>query len=136
MALAVGALGVVFGDIGTSPLYAMREALAHSRADVSAELSVLGLVSLITWALILVVTLKYVALIMRAANKGDAFGERYMGMIYANGWGVPQDKREAARWWAKSAAQGNENAIKGLRMLAAAGVPEAAAALRRLRLAP
>ena len=71
VALAVGALGVVFGDIGTSPLYAMREALAHSRADVSAELSVLGVVSLITWALILVVTLKYVALIMRADNKGE-----------------------------------------------------------------
>ncbi|MCA3719935.1 potassium transporter Kup [Phenylobacterium sp.] len=70
-ALTLGALGVVFGDIGTSPLYAMREALAHSRADVSAELSVLGVVSLITWALILVVTLKYVALIMRADNKGE-----------------------------------------------------------------
>ncbi|MCA6268257.1 potassium transporter Kup [Phenylobacterium sp.] len=71
MALALGAVGVVFGDIGTSPLYAMREALAHSRADVPAELSVLGVVSLITWALILVVTLKYVALIMRADNKGE-----------------------------------------------------------------
>ena len=70
-ALTLGALGVVFGDIGTSPLYAMREALAHSRADVSPELSVLGVVSLITWALILVVTLKYVALIMRADNKGE-----------------------------------------------------------------
>ncbi len=70
-ALTLGALGVVFGDIGTSPIYAMREALAHSRADVSAELSVLGVVSLITWALILVVTLKYVALIMRADNKGE-----------------------------------------------------------------
>ena len=71
MALALGAIGVVFGDIGTSPLYAMREALANSRADVPAELSVLGVVSLITWALILVVTLKYVALIMRADNKGE-----------------------------------------------------------------
>jgi TPR repeat protein len=49
---------------------------------------------------------------------------------------VPQDTREAARWWAKSAAQGDEDAIKNLRGLAAAGVPEAVAALRRLRLAP
>lgn len=71
LALALGALGVVFGDIGTSPLYAMREALAHSRADVSPELSVLGVVSLVTWALILVVTVKYVAFLMRADNKGE-----------------------------------------------------------------
>ena len=71
LALALGALGVVFGDIGTSPLYAMREALAHSRADVPSELSVLGVVSLITWALILVVTVKYVAFLMRADNKGE-----------------------------------------------------------------
>jgi TPR repeat protein len=71
----------------------------------------------------------------RAADKGNAFGERCMGLLYANGWGVPQDKREAARWWAKSAAQGDEDAIWNLRELAADGVPEAAAALRRLRLA-
>ena len=70
-ALALGAIGVVFGDIGTSPIYAMREALAHSRADVSPELSVLGVISLITWALILVVSVKYVAFLMRADNKGE-----------------------------------------------------------------
>ncbi len=70
-ALAIGALGVVFGDIGTSPLYAMREALAHSRAGLSGELSVLGVVSLVTWALILVVTVKYVVFLMRADNKGE-----------------------------------------------------------------
>ena len=70
-ALALGALGVVFGDIGTSPLYAMREALAHSRADVGSELAVLGVISLITWALVLVVTVKYVAFLMRADNKGE-----------------------------------------------------------------
>ena len=72
----------------------------------------------------------------RAADKGSAFGERYMGMLYGKGWGVPQDYREAARWWAKSAAQGDEAAITNLRALVAEGVPEAAAALRRLRLAP
>ena len=70
-ALALGAIGVVFGDIGTSPIYAMREALAHSRADVSPELSVLGVISLITWALVLVVSVKYVAFLMRADNKGE-----------------------------------------------------------------
>jgi TPR repeat protein len=71
----------------------------------------------------------------RAADKGDAIGERYMGALFAEGLGVPQDKREAARWWAKSAAQGNKGAITNLRELAVEGVPEAAAALRRLQLA-
>jgi KUP system potassium uptake protein len=69
--LALGAIGVVFGDIGTSPLYAMREALAHSRSGGTAPLAVLGVVSLMTWALILVVTLKYVVFLMRADNKGE-----------------------------------------------------------------
>ncbi|RAK59424.1 potassium transporter Kup [Phenylobacterium hankyongense] len=70
-ALALGSVGVVFGDIGTSPLYAMREALHHTRATVSPELAVLGVVSLITWALILIVTVKYVVFLMRADNKGE-----------------------------------------------------------------
>lgn len=70
-ALVVGAIGVVFGDIGTSPLYAMREALAHSRSGGTAELAVLGTVSLMLWALILVVTVKYVIFLMRADNKGE-----------------------------------------------------------------
>ena len=55
-ALALGSIGVVFGDIGTSPLYAMREALHHSQGGGGGELAVLGVVSLIFWALILVVT--------------------------------------------------------------------------------
>src|SRR4249920_1412081 len=56
-ALALGAMGVVFGDIGTSPLYAMREALRHTRATVDPSLAVLGVVSLVTWALVLIVTI-------------------------------------------------------------------------------
>ncbi|MDO9248856.1 MAG: KUP/HAK/KT family potassium transporter, partial [Phenylobacterium sp.] len=70
-ALALGAIGVVFGDIGTSPLYAMREALHHTKDTVSNELAVLGVVSLVTWALILIVTIKYVVFLMRADNKGE-----------------------------------------------------------------
>jgi len=70
-ALALGSVGVVFGDIGTSPLYAMREALAHSRGGGGGEAAVLGVVSLITWALILIVTIKYVVFLMRADNKGE-----------------------------------------------------------------
>ncbi|HEX5378083.1 MAG TPA: potassium transporter Kup [Phenylobacterium sp.] len=64
-------MGVVFGDIGTSPLYAMREALHHTRHSVSNELAVFGVVSLVTWALILIVTVKYVVFLMRADNKGE-----------------------------------------------------------------
>ncbi|HEY3949405.1 potassium transporter Kup [Phenylobacterium sp.] len=70
-ALALGSMGVVFGDIGTSPLYAMREALRHARSDIDPTLSVLGVVSLVTWALILIVTVKYVVFLMRADNKGE-----------------------------------------------------------------
>jgi KUP system potassium uptake protein len=70
-ALALGSMGVVFGDIGTSPLYAMREALRHTRASVGPQVAVLGVVSLVTWALILIVTVKYVAFLMRADNKGE-----------------------------------------------------------------
>ncbi|WP_332774299.1 potassium transporter Kup [Phenylobacterium sp.] len=70
-ALALGAIGVVFGDIGTSPLYAMKEALHHSRSGGATELAVLGVVSLVIWALLLIVTLKYVVFLMRADNKGE-----------------------------------------------------------------
>jgi KUP system potassium uptake protein len=69
-ALTVGAIGVVFGDIGTSPLYAMREALHHG-SHTSLELSVLGVVSLVLWTLMLFVTIKYVTFFMRADNNGE-----------------------------------------------------------------
>ncbi|HWU48514.1 MAG TPA: potassium transporter Kup [Asticcacaulis sp.] len=69
--LSLGALGVVFGDIGTSPLYAMREALRHTRSDVSNHLAIFGVISLIFWALLLLVTIKYVIFLMRADNKGE-----------------------------------------------------------------
>ncbi len=69
-ALCVGALGVVFGDIGTSPLYAMKECLAQLVPAERAE-GVLGILSLMTWALILVVCLKYIGFIMRADNRGE-----------------------------------------------------------------
>ena len=56
-ALTLGAVGVVFGDIGTSPLYALREALAHSRPVGPPHVAVLGVVSLILWTLTLIVTI-------------------------------------------------------------------------------
>jgi KUP system potassium uptake protein len=70
-ALALAALGVVYGDIGTSPLYTMREAFGHAGGLHLSEDAVLGVLSLVFWSLILVVTVKYVALILRADNHGE-----------------------------------------------------------------
>ena len=67
--LTIAALGVVFGDIGTSPLYAVRQSLVDF-GDLS-EPAILGALSLIVWALVLVVTVKYVIVIMRADNRGE-----------------------------------------------------------------
>ncbi|HEY4126196.1 MAG TPA: KUP/HAK/KT family potassium transporter, partial [Rhizomicrobium sp.] len=69
--LAIGALGVVFGDIGTSPLYALRTSVLSAQGHAAPEAAVMGALSLIFWALIIVVTIKYVALIMRADNNGE-----------------------------------------------------------------
>ena len=70
-ALALGSVGVVYGDIGTSPLYAMREALIHARGGGVTREEVLGVTSLLLWALIFVVTCKYVLFLMRADNSGE-----------------------------------------------------------------
>src|SRR6202049_688774 len=67
--LTLAALGVVYGDIGTSPLYAVRQSLVDF-GDLS-ERAILGALSLIVWALVLVVTVKYVLVIMRADNRGE-----------------------------------------------------------------
>ncbi|WP_407520937.1 potassium transporter Kup [Methylobacterium oryzisoli] len=70
--LFLGSVGVVYGDIGTSPLYAFREALAPGRADGMLTVhEVLGTVSLLLWALILIVTIKYVLLLLHMDNKGE-----------------------------------------------------------------
>jgi KUP system potassium uptake protein len=70
--LALGSLGVVYGDIGTSPLYAFREAvMAASHGGQVTRANVLGVLSLILWALIVVVTLKYVLILLRADNNGE-----------------------------------------------------------------
>ena len=70
-ALAVAAIGVVYGDIGTSPLYTIKIAFGGPHAFAITPANVLGLLSLIFWALILVVSVKYIAFIMRADNKGE-----------------------------------------------------------------
>jgi KUP system potassium uptake protein len=69
--LALGALGVVFGDIGTSPLYALQAAFSSRDNLRPSDANVLGILSLFFWSLILVVTVKYVLLVMRADNDGE-----------------------------------------------------------------
>jgi len=68
--LMLGALGVVYGDIGTSPIYAFREAL-HASGEAVSRSDILGVLSLIVWALTIIVTIKYVAFVLRADNKGE-----------------------------------------------------------------
>jgi KUP system potassium uptake protein len=70
-ALSLAALGVVFGDIGTSPLYALRECVSGAHGVTPTPENVLGILSLVTWSLILVVTVKYLFFIMRADNDGE-----------------------------------------------------------------
>ncbi|MDZ4738158.1 MAG: potassium transporter Kup [Rhodospirillaceae bacterium] len=90
--LAVGALGIVYGDIGTSPLYALREALRATDTPVS-ETSVFGLLSLIFWSLLLVVTVKYIVIVLRADNRGE-------GGILAVGALILQDATLSRRFGA------------------------------------
>jgi KUP system potassium uptake protein len=71
MALTLGAIGVVYGDIGTSPLYAMREALRPVSHDGLARAEVLGVISMLIWSLILIVTVKYVLFLLKADNRGE-----------------------------------------------------------------
>lgn len=70
-ALTLGAVGIVYGDIGTSPLYAMKEVFAEGHGLALTNENVLGVVSLILWGLIIIVSLKYVTLVLRADNRGE-----------------------------------------------------------------
>ncbi|MDF3053589.1 MAG: potassium transporter [Geminicoccaceae bacterium] len=69
--LALGALGVVYGDIGTSPLYALKECFIGPHGVPVTKSNVLGVLSLIFWSLNFVVTLKYLTVVMRADNRGE-----------------------------------------------------------------
>lgn len=88
--LALAALGVVYGDIGTSPLYTIHEifAGAHHPVPVSHD-NVLGILSLIFWSLMIVVSLKYVAFIMRADNKGEGGVMALMALVLRGAAGKP-----------------------------------------------
>ena len=83
--LSLGAVGVVFGDIGTSPLYAFRETFAGHHVLELNPANVLGVLSLIFWSMMVVVTLKYVAIIMRADNKGEGGSLALLALISRSG---------------------------------------------------
>ncbi|WP_088342526.1 MULTISPECIES: potassium transporter Kup [Rhodomicrobium] len=84
-ALVVGSIGVVYGDIGTSPLYAFREAVtAAQHSGLHGREAVLGVLSLILWALLLVVTGKYVLLLLRADNKGEGGTFALMALVQSS----------------------------------------------------
>jgi KUP system potassium uptake protein len=79
--LAVGAVGIVFGDIGTSPIYAFRETFAGHHALAHGPIEILGVLSLIFWSMMIVVTIKYVSIIMRADNKGEGGSLALLALI-------------------------------------------------------
>jgi KUP system potassium uptake protein len=79
--LSVGAIGIVFGDIGTSPLYAFRETFAGHHVLELDKAHILGALSLMFWSMMLVVTLKYVTVIMRADNKGEGGSLALLALI-------------------------------------------------------
>ncbi len=79
--LAVGAIGIVFGDIGTSPLYAFRETFAGHHPLALDQEHIMGVISLMFWSMMAVVTLKYVSVIMRADNKGEGGSLALLALI-------------------------------------------------------
>jgi KUP system potassium uptake protein len=92
--LIVGAMGVVYGDIGTSPLYALRTAFTGQFGLSVSHENVLGILSAFVWALLIVVTLKYITLIMRADNHGEG-GILALTALVSRGI----ENRATMRWW-------------------------------------
>ncbi|MFN8753534.1 MAG: potassium transporter Kup [Betaproteobacteria bacterium] len=96
-ALARGAVGVVFGDIGTSPLYTMKEAFGPAHGLALTHDNVLGVLSLVFWSLMSFVTLKYVALVMRADNRGEGGIMALMSLVVDTA-----ARGSRGRWWLMS----------------------------------
>ncbi|GCA50762.1 potassium transport protein Kup [Sinorhizobium sp. KGO-5] len=89
LALTIGAIGVVYGDIGTSPLYAFREALRPFGAGGVGREEVIGLVSLVIWTLTAIVTIKYVLFLLRADNDGEGGTLSLLALLLKKGSGYP-----------------------------------------------
>ena len=92
--LVIGAIGVVFGDIGTSPLYTLRQCFGGDHLVPLTAENVFGILSIIFWALMIIVTVKYVTLIMRADNRGEG-GILALTALVSRGLG----NRGRRRWW-------------------------------------
>ena len=85
--LVLGSIGVVFGDIGTSPLYALREAVNSAQGvGISNHEGVVGVLSMILWALTLIVTIKYVMVLLRIDNKGEGGTFALMSLGQSQEW--------------------------------------------------
>jgi len=93
--LALGALGVVYGDIGTSPLYALKECFSGPHGVAVTKENVLGVLSLIFWSLNFVITFKYLSVVMRADNRGEGGILALLALVRPHGEGRP---RGAHRW--------------------------------------
>jgi KUP system potassium uptake protein len=93
--LTLGALGVVYGDIGTSPLYALRECFSTLYGLAPSPANVYGLLSLIIWAIILVVAVKYIVFILRADNKGEGGILALMALVLQREHGIGGGRRRA-----------------------------------------
>jgi KUP system potassium uptake protein len=91
--LALAALGVVYGDIGTSPLYAMKECFAGAFGIPPTPENILGILSLIVWSLSFVVSFKYIAIVMRADNRGEGGILALMALVRGKGGGSPAGVR-------------------------------------------
>jgi K+ transporter len=94
--LVVGALGVVFGDIGTSPLYTLRECFHGDHAIALTEMNIYGVMSLIFWSLIIVVSIKYVTFFLLADNHGEGGIFALMGLILHGAKGMSPRTRAFA----------------------------------------
>src|SRR3954462_11691115 len=79
--LAIGAIGIVYGDIGTSPIYAFRETFAGHHVLRVDQVHIFGVLSLIFWSMMIIVTLKYISIIMRADNKGEGGSLALLALI-------------------------------------------------------
>ena len=79
--LALGAVGIVYGDIGTSPIYAFRETFAGHHTLAPDQLHIYGVLSLIFWSMMIIVTTKYISVIMRADNKGEGGSLALLALI-------------------------------------------------------
>ncbi len=88
--LALGALGIVYGDIGTSPLYALRECFEAQHGLALSEANVLGILSLVVWSLVLIISVKYMIFVMKADNRGEG---GILALLALATTGIPEAKK-------------------------------------------